>query len=376
MTLAELVSRANTWIEADRDLPGDVRAGVQSVLAYVTYHEGQEPEGLDMARRALERARAGRDDRIRVAALGNLSVLLQYAGRCEEAAALGPEWEQAEAGLSASREVRPLLVSLVGRARLASRCGNDPARVEALTARAAAMLPRVSDRELSRIDRASIVMAHAEAVMASGRLPEARKGLEAALDVVADHPDGDTVRLSLLRLLANNAAATGDFAAAARALEQAVALAPGRSTPFAEVRLKASWAARLAQAGERERGLALAREVLAEADRRASAFPTSLWMILLDVADAKMEAQACSEVPALLARVDGLAGEGMPTAWKVVRLKVEALCHAQAGEAARAAAVAADALTVGERLLSSAPLTKARLEALASGATRPPAVPR
>jgi tetratricopeptide (TPR) repeat protein len=229
------------------------------------------------------------------------------------------------------------------------------------------MLPRISDRGVSRIDRASMMMAHAEALMALGRLPEARRSLEQALDVVAGHPDGDTVRLSLLRLLANHAAATGDFTAAAKALEQALAIAPGRSTPFAEVRLKASWAARLAQAGERERGLALAREVLGEAERRSSEFPASLWMILLDVADAMMEAQACAEVPALLARVDGLAGEGMPTAWKVVRLKVEALCHAQAGDTVRAAELAAEALKIGEKLLPAAPFTQQRLQALVDG---------
>lgn len=371
MTLAELASRADAWLEADADLPDDVRAGVQSVLAYVTFHEGEEPRGLAMAQRAVERARAGAPDDVRAAVVGNLVLLHLYAGRCQEALALAPEWDQAGAGLTGGRIGRAALVYLVGRARLVSRCENDPARAEALARRAVEVLPRLSDRELSRIDRASTLAAHAGALVDAGRRTEARAAIDEGLRVVQGHPDGDTVRLSLLRLLANTAALDGDFPAAARALEEAVRLAPGRSTPFAEVRLKASWAARLAQAGERERGLALAREVLADADRRSAEFASSRWMIQLDVADAMMEARECAQVPGLLAAVDDAVGPGMPTPWRVVRLKVEALCAAQAGDAARAAAVAAEALRVGGTLLASAPRTKQRLEALAASGAAP-----
>ncbi|MCC7033529.1 MAG: serine/threonine protein kinase [Acidobacteria bacterium] len=364
MTLAELVTRADTWLETDTDLPDDVRAGVQSVLSYVTFSEGEEARGLDMARRALDRARAGTDPQVHSAAIGNLVLLHVFAGRCPEAVALGAEWDQAAARLPADREARAVIVYLVGRARLVSRCENDPARAAALAGRAVEMLLRASERDVSRIDRASTLVAHAGHLADAGQPAEARAAIDEGLRLVENHPDGDTVRLSLLRLLANLAATAGDFRTAARALEEAVRIAPGRSTPFAEVRLKASWAARLAQSGERERALALARDVRDEAERRMAEFAASRWMILIDVADAMMEAGDCSEVPGLLASADGLAGAGMPTAWRVVRLKVDALCRAQAGDAAGAQARAAEALDVGATLLAAAPITERRLRAL------------
>ena len=367
MTLAELVTRADGWIEADENLPDDVRAGVQSVLAYVTFSEGEEARGLDMAQRALDRARAGRDPVIHAASLGNLVLLHLFAGRCEAAAALVGEWDEAAGRIAADRHRRAVLVYLTGRARVASRCGNDPPAAEEWGRRAVELLPRLSDREVTPIDRASVLALHAGLLHDAARPGEARRAIDDGLRAVEGHPDGNTVRLSLLRLRANAAAAEGDFRAAAAALEEAVRIAPGRSTPFAEVRLKASWAVRLAQAGERERALSLARAVRDEAAHRVAEFAASSWMIQLDVADALMEAGECADVPSLLAAADAQVGDGMPTAWRVVRLRIDASCRARQGDVAGARARAAEALEVGAALLPASPRTLQRLQALAHG---------
>jgi serine/threonine-protein kinase len=366
MTVRELVERADTGLDAGDDLPIDVQAGVRSVLAYVAFSEGDETAGLDMARRALAEARAGIDPAVRAAAVGNLVLLQILAGRCNDASALAAEWDDAGRRLPATSRARA--VYLTGRSRLVSRCDGDPARAEALGREAVAMLPRIAAHDLSRIDRASIVAQHAGHLSDLGRHQDARAALAEGLRLVEGHPDGDTVRLSLLRLQANSAAAEGDYTDAARALEQAVGLAAGRSTPFAEVRLKASWATRLAQAGQRERGLALAREVLEESGRRAAEFAASRWMILIDVADAMMEAGECARVPALLDEARTTAGGGMPVAWRVVSLKVDALCRAHGGDAEGARVRAAEALQLGATLLKAAPSTERRLRAIAGPA--------
>ena len=61
----------------------------------------------------------------------------------------------------------------------------------------------------------------------------------------------------------------------------------------------------------------------------------------------------------------------MPTAWRVVRLKVEALCLAQTGDRAGARARAIEALELGRPLLAAAPLTEQRLRALVDGDAAP-----
>lgn len=366
MTVAELAERATAALDAGDELPLDVRAGVQSVLAYVAFSDGNEPRGLTLAQRALEQARASADPTVHAAALGNLVLLQIPAGRCVDALALANEWDEVARRLPGGA-TRPRVVYLTGRARLVSRCETDPARAEALTRDAVALLPALPAPEMTRIDRASVVAQHAGHLSDLGRHADARAALADGLRMVDGHPDGDTVRLSLLRLQAGSAAATGDFAAAARALEEAVRIAPGRSTPFAELRLRASWATRLAQAGERDRARALAQEVRAEATRRHSELATTAWMIHLDLADAFMETGDCVEVPALLASTDGRAGGAMPTAWRVVRLKVEALCLAQSGDRAGARARALEALEIGRPLLAAAPLTEQRLRALVDG---------
>lgn len=369
MTLAELATRTDQSLESDDTLRMDVRAGVQSVLAYTAFSDGDEARGLEMAQRALARARTSGDATVHAAAIGNLVLMQVSAARCEDASALAAEWDSAARGLIDTPSPRPRVVYLTSRARLASRCEADPARAEALTREAVAMLPAISDQQLTRIDRSSILVQHASHLIDLGRIAEARSILDEGVRVVEGHPDGDTVRLSLLRLQANTAAAEGDFRAAARALEQALALAPGRSTPFAEVRLKASWATRLAQAGERARGLTMARQVLEEVERRRLEFSTSRWMLLLDVADAMMESGECGPVPALLDEARSLTAGGMPVAWRVVGLKIEALCLARAGDAAGASARAAEALDIGATLLKAAPLTEQRLRALVAPAS-------
>lgn len=368
MTVAELAARTDQGFESDDTLPPDVRAGVQSVLAYVAFNDGDEARGLEMAQRALVRARTSGDATVHAAAIGNLVLLQVAAARCGEASALAAEWDAVAARPSDTPSPRPRLVYLTSRARLVSRCEADPARAEALTREAVAMLPAIPDQQLTRIDRASILAQHAGHLIDLGRAAEARTTLGDGLRVVEGHPDGDTVRLSLLRLQANAAATEGDFMSAARALEQAIALAPGRSTPFAEVRLKSSWATRLAQAGDRTRGLTIARQVLDEVDRRRTEFSNSRWMILLDVADALMESGECDQVPAVLDEARALAAGGMPVAWRVVGLKIEALCLARTGDAAGAAARAAEALDLGAELLKAAPLTEKRLRALVAPA--------
>lgn len=370
MTVAELVTRANAALESDEALPLDVRAGVQSVLAYVRFSEGDEAEGLAMAGRALDRARTSGDAAVHSAALGNVVLLQIMAGQCREASTLAAEWDAVAARLPADA-LRARAVALTSRARLVSRCEGSPARAVALTREAVALLPGVADADIAPLDRASMLAQHAGHLSDLGRHDEARAVLDQALEAIAGHRDGDTVRLSLLRLQANSAAAGGDFAAAARLLEAALRLAPGRSTPFAEVRLRASWATRLAQAGERERAVAIAREVRDEAGRRATEFAATRWMILLDVADAMMEAGACAEVPPLLDEAGAIAAGGMPVAWQVVRLKIDALCRAQSGDRAGARALAIQALDAGRTLLAAAPLTERRLRALADGADAP-----
>lgn len=366
MTVAELVTRANDALDRDDALPLDVRAGVQSVLAYVAFSDGEETRGLGMAQQALARARESADPAVHVAAIGNVVLLQMLAGRCAEASPLAAEWDAAAARLPAPSGTRTRLVYLTTRARLVSRCDADPARAEALTREAVAMLPGLSDQALSRIDRASLLAQHAGYLTDLGRHAEARAVLGEGLRVVDGHADGDTVRLSLLRLAANSAAADGDFAAAARSLEEALAIAPGRSTPFAEVRLKASWAARLAQAGERERARAVASQVLEDAERRRSEFETSRWMILIDVAEAMMESGDCRQVPALLDEARSTEADGMPVGWRVVTLKVDALCRAQTGDDEGARTRAAEALELGAALLKAAPSTERRLRALAA----------
>lgn len=131
------------------------------------------------------------------------------------------------------------------------------------------------------------------------------------------------------------------------------------------MRLKASWARRLAQAGDRSRALAVAREVIAEADRRAPEMAESRWMVLVDVADALYEAGACPDVPALLTAADRLAATGMPADWRTIRLKVEAFCLAASGAHAEAARVAAEALAVGKAYMPAAPAVERRLLAIA-----------
>lgn len=363
MTVAELVTRANAALERDESLPIDVRAGVQSVFAYVRFNEGDEADGLALAQQALDRARRSGDASVHAASIGNLVLLQIMAGRCRDASTLASEWDAVTARLPGGAW-RARAVALTGRARLASRCEGAPARAEVLTREAVALLPWMADAEISRLDRSSMLAQHAGHLADLGRHDEARAVLDRALAQIAEHPDGDTVRLSLLRLQANSAAAGGDFAAAARLLGDAVGLAPGRSTPFAEVRLRASWATRLAQAGERERALAIARQVRDDAARRASEFATSRWMILVDVADAFMEAGQCADVPALLDEASALASGGMPTAWRVVRLKIDALCRAQSGDRDGARQRAEEALDLGATLLAAAPATERRLRAL------------
>lgn len=367
MTVAELAERANTALDAGDDLPLDVRAGVQSVLAYVTFSDGDEARGLELARQALTRARGGANPDVHAAAIGNLVLLQILGGHCDDASALAAEWDAAAARLPRGA-TRPRVVYLTGRARLVSRCLADPGRAEALTREAVALLPALTDPDMSRLDRASVIAQHAGHLGDLGRHAEAGTVLADGLRLVEGHADGDSVRLSILRLQANSAAASGDFAGAALALEQAIALAPGRSTPFAEVRLRASWAARLAQSGDRTRGLAVARQVLEESERRRSEFATSRWMILIDVADAMMEAGDCRQVPALLDEARADTAAGMPVAWRVVALKIDALCHAQAGDAEGARVRAAEALSIGAALLTAAPATERRLRSLAGSA--------
>jgi hypothetical protein len=58
----------------------------------------------------------------------------------------------------------------------------------------------------------------------------------------------------------------------------------------------------------------------------------------------------------------------MPVAWRVVSLKVDALCRAHGGDAEGARVRAAEALQLGATLLKAAPSTERRLRAIAGPA--------
>lgn len=365
MTIGELVARADTALDAEDDLPDDVRAGVRSVLGLVAYHEGQEGAGVDMAGRAADLARASGHAATEVDAVGRLVTLLIYGGRCDEVRPKLAAWAAAMSRVDAATAPEVAIGYLTGRARVAQACDGKLEEAARFTGAAVAQLAALPDTAPRRVVRALVLTHHARTLNGLRRLAEARAAIDEGLRYAEAHPDGVAARLSLLRLRADNAALGEDFATAALALGEAVASAPGHASAFAEVRLKASWARRLAQAGDRSRALAVAREVIAEADRRAPEMAESRWMVLVDVADALYEAGACPDVPALLTAADRLAATGMPADWRTIRLKVEAFCLAASGAHAEAARVAAEALAVGKAYMPAAPAVERRLLAIA-----------
>jgi serine/threonine-protein kinase len=369
MTIGELVARADGALEAELDLPDDVRAGLRSVLGLVAYHEGQEVAGIDMARRAADLARAGAHASTEVDAVGRLVTLLIYGGRCDEVRPLLEGWEAAMARVDAAAAPEVAIGYLTGRARVAQGCDGKLEEAARFTGAAVEQLASLPDTAPRRVVRALVLTHHARTLNGLRRLAEARAFIDEGLRQAEGHPDGMSARLSLLRLRADNAALGEDYATAAQALGEAVASAPGHASAFAEVRLKASWARRLAQAGERTRALAVARDVVAEADRRAQEMAESRWMVLVDVADALYEAGACSDVPPLLTAADRLAARGMPADWRTIRLKVEAFCLSASGAHTAAARVAAEALAVGKAYMPAAPAVERRLAAIAGMAS-------
>ncbi|MDX2180695.1 MAG: protein kinase [Bryobacteraceae bacterium] len=367
-TVLDMIERGNRRIEEGLGPPGEVAAQLQSTFAYVARESGREDVAEPIARRAVERADASRDPQTRIGARRALAEILLRLGRCEDAVAL---YREADSTLARDgRNLRPLARAsyLAARATAKSRCEAKPAEAVAILEEAIAVSESARREEAPLavpILRAAMYNQLASELARMRRLDEARRAAGRGLSLAESHPDGRSLRVSLLRTRSQVETAAQNPRAALADLEQAAKLAPGAVTAFEELRIHAIAGAKYAELGQRETAIAKARDTVRAAQTRASEIGPSRWMLYADSAEVFARAKSCPESFAAYKEADALTGGQYPRDWRGNRLYFEAECLA-ATDPARAAERANQALAVYGDLLPADHPRRLRLNELAA----------
>lgn len=366
LTVLEMVRRAHERLEVGAAVPADVAALLQSDFAYFARESGRDQEAEQFARAALRRAGESGDPEAGLAARRALAETVLRLGLCGEAVQL---YREADSML-ARRAWRPFAEAsyLAARAAAKSRCEADPRSAVALLDRAIELSARLepADTALSpNVFRASLHNSLALELTRLRQFDEARSAVTAGLREADAHLDGRYFRVALRRVLGQLEANAGRHGDSLAAFEAALAMAPGVTDAFEELRLDLMAAAQLAELGQRQKAIARARTAASRID--ASEHGAARWMLFADAAEVMARARACPEVAPLYAKADAITNGTLPRDWQGNRLLYTAECTP---DRSRAAALAREALAAyGQQLHADSPRRR-RLEALIGAESR------
>ena len=359
MTVRELVERANARLDYVNNLPAPVRVRLHSTFSAYLYQDGETALGKRIARQAAEIARPSGDAASRIGAGMNLATYATYRGDCKEAlrqyAEIDPIYRSSERRLPVFFRVG----YLVTRSEMKTSCENDPEGAHSLMSKVAPLMAQIPDDDLTvgmppRILKAIVANHEAQDLRARREYDEAERIILQALKSAQEEKESGNARVALLRTLSlvrydrGRGTNPADLQAAARALEEAMRIAPGFMSPYETIRLKVLWGTSLAQAAERRRGVAIIVEAIAEARQREKDLARQGWMI--DVAAAyglAVWARDCSAVPEALRHAEANSGGSMPPGWRWQFLAASGVCRIEAGEREAGAALVREGIQAG-----------------------------
>lgn len=336
MTWREVVDRTNRALERGTVLDDGTAATLQSSLGWLSYYEGRPEEALQMIRESVERARRSGQPGARVGTLNTLGQLEISMGRCAEAGKLFAEGEQVWRDEGKAIPVEAWVAFAVGLGQSKENCGKDPKAMLELMGQGVKRLPEIADNSIEtsmppRLFKGYVLNGYAMALTKARRYGEARRAVQQGLDLAAREPESNSLQVTLLRSLSTIEYAQGDIAAAAAALGKGVALMEGFVSPFEYLRMKVMWAARMAEAGEKDRAMEIVEAAVAETRRRAQETGAPRWMIFVDAGMASFRAGRCEGVPGLMKEADEISGGRMPPQWTGNRMAAEGLCLMELG---------------------------------------------
>jgi serine/threonine-protein kinase len=371
MTVSELVERASARLDETPNVPDSVRARLQLSFSAYLSQEGQGEKAEQVANRAsISAARSGDANSIIGASLQQ-ATLASGRGDCKRAV---EELKRADVAYAESGASLPALSRasyLLIRSEAKTYCENDLQGSRMLMAALPAVLAKIPDDDLTlgmppRIFKAIVANHQAQDLRMQQKFDEAEALVESALASAAQEKEAGNARVALLRTLSAirlERNRPGDVRAAAKAIEDAIAIAPGFTSAYELLRLKTMLAAMLARAGDPERAAAVARNAVAEARQREAELAGQGWMIYVSAAYALgVWAADCGEVGRILSQAAASVRGEMAPSWRWQFLAAEGACLVRSGLQAEGEARLSQAVEIGA--LKPGTPVRQRLEAI------------